>query len=63
MRNNNSREMQSKDLCNLPQMLLNKGEYEGKRYLGKKTVEFMTSNHMGSESADEGLTNLFNMLA
>ena len=50
------------DYLKFAQMLLNKGEYEGKRYLGKKTVEFMTSNHMGSESADEGLTNLFNML-
>jgi len=50
------------DYLKFAQMLLNKGEFEGKRYLGKKTVEFMTSNHMGSESADEGLTNLFNML-
>ena len=50
------------DYLKFAQMLLNKGEYEGKRYLGKKTVEFMTANHMGDESADEGLTNLFNML-
>ena len=52
----------SPDYLKFAQMLLNKGEYEGKRYLGKKTVEFMTANHMGDESADEGLTNLFNML-
>jgi len=38
------------------------GEYEGKRYLGKKTVKFMTANHMGSVNANEGLTSLFNML-
>jgi len=50
------------DYMKFSQMLLNKGEYEGKRYLGRKTIEFMTSNHMGTESADEGLTSLFNML-
>ena len=27
-------------------MLLNQGEYEGTRLLGRKTVELMTSNHM-----------------
>ena len=50
------------DYFKFAQMLLNKGEHEGKRYLGKKTVEYMTANHMGSESADEGLSSLFNML-
>ena len=50
------------DYLKFAQMLLNRGEYQGKRYLGKKTVKFMTANHMGSVSADEGLTNLFNML-
>ena len=50
------------DYLKFAQMLLNRGEYEGKRYLGKKTVKFMTANHMGSVSANEGLTRLFNML-
>jgi CubicO group peptidase (beta-lactamase class C family) len=50
------------DYLKFAQMLLNKGEYEGKRYLGKKTVKFMTANHMGSVNANEGLTSLFNML-
>ena len=50
------------DYLKFAQMLLNKGEFEGNRYLGKKTVEFMTADHMDSESADEGLTSLFNML-
>ncbi|MFL2697758.1 MAG: serine hydrolase domain-containing protein [Gammaproteobacteria bacterium] len=50
------------DYMKFAQMLLNKGEFEGKRYLGKKTVEFMTSDHVGSERVDEGLTSLFNML-
>ena len=50
------------DYLKFAQMLLNKGEFEGNRYLGKKTVEFMTADHMDSVSADEGLTSLFNML-
>jgi len=50
------------DYMKFAQMLLNKGEFEGKRYLGKKTVEFMTSDHVSSERVDEGLTSLFNML-
>ena len=52
----------AEDYLKFAQMLLNKGEFEGRRYLGKKTVEFMTSDHMGIESADDGLTALFNML-
>ena len=43
-------------------MGLTLGELDGKRYLGKKTVEFMTSNHLGSEFPDDVLTSLFNML-
>lgn len=34
------------DYNRFAQMLLDKGEYEGVRILGKKTVELMTSNHM-----------------
>ena len=52
----------AEDYMRFAQMLLNKGEYQGKRYLGKKTVEFMTADHVGSDRAGEGLTSLFNML-
>jgi CubicO group peptidase (beta-lactamase class C family) len=31
------------------QMMLNKGEYQGIRLLGSKTVEFMTRNHLSEE--------------
>ncbi len=34
------------DYLRFSQMLLNKGELEGQRILGRKTVEFMTSNHL-----------------
>jgi len=50
------------DYLKFAQMLLNKGELDGKRYLGKKTVEFMASNHLGPEFPDDVLTSLFNML-
>ena len=52
----------AEDYMRFAQMLLNKGEYQGKRYLGKKTVEFMTADHVGPDRAGEGLTSLFNML-
>jgi CubicO group peptidase (beta-lactamase class C family) len=32
------------------QMLLNKGEFNGIRLLGRKTVEFMTRNHISQQS-------------
>ena len=35
------------DYARFLQMLLNKGMLDGKRILGPKTVEFMTSNHIG----------------
>ena len=31
------------------QMLLNKGEYNGVRLLGSKTVDLMTTNHISNE--------------
>jgi len=37
------------DYVRFAQMLLNKGVLDGKRYLGRKTVEFMTSDHVGSD--------------
>jgi CubicO group peptidase (beta-lactamase class C family) len=41
------------DYFKFAQMLSNKGEYEGKIYLGKKTVEFMMSNHLTPEFPDD----------
>ena len=37
------------DYIRFAQMLLNKGELEGIRILGRKTVEFMTRNHLPDE--------------
>lgn len=34
--------------------MLNKGELDGKRLLGRKTVELMTSNHLRGDMADMG---------
>ena len=34
------------------QMLVNKGELDGKRLLSRKTVELMTSNHIGGQYID-----------
>lgn len=34
------------DYYKFAQMLLNKGEYKGQRILGRKTVEYLTSNHL-----------------
>lgn len=49
------------DYLKFAQMLLNEGEYNGTRILGRKTVEFMTSNHLpasmipfNQESTGEG---------
>jgi CubicO group peptidase (beta-lactamase class C family) len=36
----------ARDYLRFAQMLLNKGELEGERVLGRKTVELMTSNHL-----------------
>ncbi len=40
------------DYIRFSQMLLNGGVLDGKRILGKKTVEYMTSNHLGPEIAN-----------
>lgn len=37
------------DYFRFAQMLLNKGEYKGMRILGRKTVDFMTRNHLPEE--------------
>lgn len=40
----------TKDYATFLQMLLNKGEYNGKRLLSRRTVELMTSNQIGDLS-------------
>jgi CubicO group peptidase (beta-lactamase class C family) len=42
------------DYMRFCQMLLRKGELDGVRLLGRKTVEFMTGNHLGGDMADMG---------
>jgi CubicO group peptidase (beta-lactamase class C family) len=42
------------DYLRFCQMLLGKGELEGVRYLGRKTVELMMSNHLRGDMADMG---------
>ncbi|MAU12268.1 MAG: serine hydrolase [Anaerolineaceae bacterium] len=39
----------TKDYWTFIQMMLNKGEYEGARILGRKTVDYMSMNHLKSE--------------
>ncbi|MCL4160967.1 UNVERIFIED_CONTAM: hypothetical protein GTU68_022708 [Idotea baltica] len=41
------------DYGKFSQMILNKGEFNGVRLLGRKTVEYMTANHL-SEKVDKG---------
>lgn len=51
----------SADYMNFTQMLLNKGEYNGIRILGSKTVELMTTNHIADDMlpiADQFLPGL-----
>ena len=40
------------DYARFAQMLLNGGELDGVRILGRKTVELMTSNHLGDREID-----------
>ncbi len=40
------------DYIRFSQMLLNGGVLDGKRILGKKTVDYMTSNHLGPDIAN-----------
>ncbi|MEJ1978244.1 MAG: serine hydrolase domain-containing protein [Acetobacteraceae bacterium] len=42
------------DYMRFCQMMLNKGELDGVRLLGRKTVELMTANHLGGDMADMG---------
>ncbi len=47
------------DYLRFAQMLLNKGEYKGEQILGRRTVEFMTSNHLTPDFPDDPLSSLF----
>jgi CubicO group peptidase (beta-lactamase class C family) len=42
------------DYMRFCQMMLNKGELDGVRLLGRKTVELMTTNHLRGDMADMG---------
>src|SRR5699024_194204 len=42
------------DYLRFCRMLLNKGELDGERLLGRKTVEFMTMNHLPGDMASMG---------
>ncbi|MEM9918171.1 MAG: serine hydrolase domain-containing protein [Bacteroidota bacterium] len=37
------------------QMLLNKGEWQGKRYISRKTLELMTTDHTKGKHPDDGI--------
>jgi CubicO group peptidase (beta-lactamase class C family) len=43
------------DYLHFCRMLMNMGELDGARLLGRKTVELMTSNHLGGDLADMGM--------
>jgi len=43
------------DYLRFCRFMLNKGELDGVRLLGRKTVELMTSNHLGGDMADMGM--------
>lgn len=42
------------DYLRFCRLMLNKGELDGRRLLGRKTVELMTSNHLGGDMAELG---------
>jgi len=48
------------DYLRFCRMLRNKGELDGVRLLGRKTVEFMTVNHLNGSLADMGQRRFFN---
>lgn len=52
------------DYYRLCQMLLNGGELDGERILGRKTIELMTTNHLpnGESIADRALPGMFNTI-
>ncbi len=50
------------DYLRFAQMLANKGEFQGTRILGRKTVEFMTSNHLTPVFPNDPMTSLRDQL-
>ena len=50
------------DYFKFAQMLANKGEFQGTRILGRRTVEFMTANHLSPLFPDDPMTSLRNQL-
>lgn len=50
-----------KDYFAFAQMLANRGEYNGKRLLGSKTVEFMMSNHLTPDFPADPLSSLMSL--
>ena len=52
------------DYYRLCQMLLNGGELDGERILGRKTIELMTTNHLpnGESITDRALPGMFNTI-
>jgi CubicO group peptidase (beta-lactamase class C family) len=43
------------DYARFLQMMLNRGELDGKRILSRKTVELMTSDHLVNKQVEEGV--------
>lgn len=50
------------DYLRFCRMLLNKGELDGVRLLGRKTLDFMTTNHLPGSMAELGQPRFFNDL-
>jgi CubicO group peptidase (beta-lactamase class C family) len=49
------------DYARFAEMLRNRGRFEGKQYLGRKTVEYMTSDQLGPEVNVDKLREFANM--
>ncbi len=45
----------ARDYMRFCRMMLNQGTFDGERLLGRKTVELMTSNHLGGDMASMGM--------
>ena len=53
----------SKDFHRFIQLLMNKGEFNGKRILGEKYINLMLTNQMPEEAGEAPLTNFFGPVA
>lgn len=51
----------TRDYAALAQMLLNGGSYQGRRVLGRKTVEYMTRNQLHGAQLTAGMANIGRM--